>query len=1433
MKKRILLSTLFILLAISTVFALTSCIGGGSSENCQHEWNDIASADPDCYKEGFLHHFCLKCNKEEYLTLERTEHEAVADLGYEPTCSADGLGAGSHCKHCGEPMEEQEIIPALGHSFETVPGYKASCTEKGLSDGERCTVCGEVSVEQTEINAKGHTWATIYGYSATCTKDGLSNGVSCENCGEVDVEQQPIPATGHNYIEGSDGYESTCTQNGWTNCVYCIYCDDVKVEPEQLPLKEHSIIITKQGRDATCTKNGLTNETYCETCYSVIDEQVEIEAKGHTVVSYGKVDATCVSEGKTEGKKCDSCGVIFNAPSVVSKKPHKYLNGTCTECKLTVSVGLTFVKNDLGNGYVLVGRGDFSGNELVVPETYEGLPVLEIAEGAFENDTLTSVKVVGEITTIQKDAFKGCTELTSVELAKSVTDVKENAFSGCTLLEYVSCEDFSQVEKWSDSWNGNEEILIKSEQKNGLSAFEIYLLAMQTMQNKIDRYTMDVIQKTDVYLQGMLIQSASKRQYYECVLNDVYSYQNDGQSEMKVWYVGGIAYLVQNGLSYKMEASPEYFRDYSNQMMETLNVFEEKYFDNAEFYRNLDGTYTLVLVMSNENMADLVERVLGITDNSVNMTSCIYSYNFDANGYLTDMYADAEFSLSASGYTAYGVLDQDVVLTDVGTLEAVTQPQGNFQDVTNKSCTHPQSKQVTVKGYDATCTEDGLTEGIYCSNCFGTVKSSQKIKANGHNYENGKCTVCDMIENQSGGLYYEVSNDGKSVYLAGIGTFDGTTLVIPEKVFDIPVVGIKSGALNGSKIDSITMPSTIVNIQDGAFDGCTLVYAKCPTNLVKYLPESIENLTLTSGEAIAKNDFKNLTNLTMLTLKENIKNLEIADGAFENCTKLYVIFNFSSLEISLGDETSNGGIAKYAKMVNERVEDEGRYVIVGDFMFYQNGSEGYILSMWFGTGDTLVLPDSVNGETYTISRYIFEGNTDIVSLTIPVGIKIERYAFDGCTSIKYLTAESGNVSYVPKDSLTDIVILGEVITMNSLFGVKNLSSITIPSSVKSIETGFNSALSEESVVYYLGTLEDWCKIEFRYYDSNPMNRTANVYIDGEIITNLVIPESITEIKDYAFYNSKTLTSVIISNNVLTIGEQAFCECDALTGVTIGESVVNIGTSAFKYCPAITEINFNATAVQDLGDHSETFGNAGKQTAGINVTIGKNVTRIPASLFYVPSYYNTSSANIVSVTFEDGSVCQSIGNTAFSRCESLTSVILPNGLTSIGDYAFYECKEITGITIPKTVTSIGEEAFYYCNKIENANIPTNAISFISKNVLKTVVINGGTEIPDKAFYNCSSLTSIELPDSITSIGEYAFYYCKITSIEIPSAVTSIGKYAFGYCSKLTSVTFANTNGWYITETKGATNGTAVDVTDAVANATMLKTYTSDYYYWYKK
>ena len=165
---------------------------------------------------------------------------------------------------------------------------------------------------------------------------------------------------------------------------------------------------------------------------------------------------------------------------------------------------------------------------------------------------------------------------------------------------------------------------------------------------------------------------------------------------------------------------------------------------------------------------------------------------------------------------------------------------------------------------------------------------------------------------------------------------------------------------------------------------------------------------------------------------------------------------------------------------------------------------------------------------------------------------------------------------------------------------------------------------------------------------------------------------------------------------------------------------------------------------------------------------------------------------------------SIENWAFSYCSGLTSVTIPNSVTYIGGYAFYRCSGLTSVTIPNSVTTIGESAFADCSSLNSINVASgnthySSIDGVLYNYVQDTLIecpgartsltipNSVTSIGNNAFLYCRGLTSITIPNSVTSIGNDAFYYCRgLTSITIPNSVTSIGNNAFSYCRDLTSV-----------------------------------------------
>ena len=219
------------------------------------------------------------------------------------------------------------------------------------------------------------------------------------------------------------------------------------------------------------------------------------------------------------------------------------------------------------------------------------------------------------------------------------------------------------------------------------------------------------------------------------------------------------------------------------------------------------------------------------------------------------------------------------------------------------------------------------------------------------------------------------------------------------------------------------------------------------------------------------------------------------------------------------------------------------------------------------------------------------------------------------------------------------------------------------------------------------------------YTPNP-HPPATFKIDNGILTsytgcasNITIPNSVTSIGNHAFYFHKSLTSVTIGNSVTSIGDCAFCECESLASITIPNSVTSIGKDAFSHCESLESVAIG-NGVTSIGNSA--FFKSNKLTS-LTIAKGNSVYHSAENCIIETASKTLVAGCKTSVIPNDGSVT-SIGKDAFSHCESLASITIPNSVTSIGEFVFFKCTALTSITIPDSVTSIGKFAFADCFKL---------------------------------------------------------------------------------------------------------------------------------------
>ena len=489
---------------------------------------------------------------------------------------------------------------------------------------------------------------------------------------------------------------------------------------------------------------------------------------------------------------------------------------------------------------------------------------------------------------------------------------------------------------------------------------------------------------------------------------------------------------------------------------------------------------------------------------------------------------------------------------------------------------------------------------------------------------------------------------------------------------------------------------------------------------------------------------------------------------------------------------------------------------------------------------------------YFRARYDLCLNGKVVTeVEIPYGTKNISAKFAGSSIKRVIIPDTVSVLdggglgvFEGCDKLEEVIFEGtpQITEMISVFRwCSSLKSVNIPASVtKFINQPFDGCNFES--IYYDGTFEDWCKIDFEY-SGNPLSHTERFYCKKENyyeeLIDAVIPETITQINAGVFSKYKALRSVTLHEGILAIarnafggcvnlssiklpsqlkfiGESAFVGCKSLYSINIPQYISEIGDSAFASCYNLAEVYNCSDYIKDMEIGSDSYGGVAKYAKVIHTDRDEHSNIVRDGDY---AMFKDGEENILLGYFGDKTslvlpeIATSINAYAFYDNQNITSVTLGSNITTIGECAFYNNQNITSITLGSNTKVIGERAFYWCNRLveivnkSSLNIvigdwENGYISYHAQKVLTGEDEKGEVfDIGDYSFYKQGgeyilysyngSDKAVTLPGVIDGvytykIGRNVFYNKNIISVVIPESVTAIDDYTFSNCSNLASV-----------------------------------------------
>jgi len=942
---------------------------------------------------------------------------------------------------------------------------------------------------------------------------------------------------------------------------------------------------------------------------------------------------------------------------------------------------------------------------------------------------ILNVVIEKGITNIGNYAFYNCTGLESVTIPEGVTSIGSSAFTKCKKIKEVHIEN---IAKWCEvEFNYSE----SNPLHNGAKLYEngqlIEELIIPESVASIGKYAFCGYSSLKKVTIPESITSIGISAFSGCEnIEEVHIKNIAKWCEIAFGEKNYVGRIVANPLYYGAKL-------YVNEELIEELIIPESVASIGEYA--FCGCSSLTDITIPESVASIGEYTFygcsSLTDITIpESVTSIGEYTFYGCSSLTDITIPENVkAISARAFsdcTALANITLPEKLTEIGerafsnciNLDNVILPARTYYlyDYVFEKCTNLKNINLGNVQY--------IHEGVFsgCTN-LSVVHMSENLQGV-HDYAFSGCPVKQVHISDIGkwlGISFSITTDGRTrmlyaanpvfketeIYLNGEVIRD---LVVPEGVTHIGAYNLA----NCTTIESVTLPQSLKWIGTEAFRNCGFTTVgpatgdydiKISGDVPSGMPTSITSVEFPeSTTSIGGSAFSSCTKLTSIIIPENIKT--IGGGAFSGCKNLKNIKIYGNVTFSGG--AFYGCAFKTAGPIGGGYDYEFAWTtVIPSDTFYNCASL-----------ESITIPESITH----IRDSAFDGCSNLKSVYISdlsawCRIQYSRYYGSGIGSgdqqeLEYVSNPLiyGADLYLNNEKVTELIIPEDVTQIGGYSFVKcgSITSVKIPDSVTSIGMlAFGMCSKLEAV--YINDIAKWCEIKFANSSANPLYKGAKVYLNEELIEELILPGSVTNIGNYAFYGCSSLTNVKMEQGVTSIGGRAFYNCSNLTGITIPGSITDIGDYVFYGCSSLT-----------------------------NVKMEQGVT--------------------------------SIGNAEFSNCSNLNDIVIPESVTSIGSSAFYNCTGLESITIPGSVTDIGNYAFSGCSSLTNVKME-----------------QGVTSIGSYAFYNCTGLESITIPESVTSIGSYAFYNCKnLTIFGYPDSEAE--KYAISNNIKFEAIVGENIN-----------------------------------------